>query len=172
MIEAIHLVLLVPGGVATDGHAEAVRRAIPRLQQWWEAQGAPLLWLDPKTPHCPELLAWFTAYPGGAFYGAQDFAVRRGYTQGGRRALVILQGYRDGHGEAGPSVGVVGYGAVADLTAGGEAADCACGLLCHEAAHTLGLAHMAAPNDLMNEMGAWVRWPRVGLSVRPTAVSR
>lgn len=168
MIEAIHPMLVIPGGVATEEDAAAVRAAIPALQAWWEAQGAPLLLLDPKTPHCAEGADWFSGHPWGVFYAVQAWAVQRGYTQRGCKALLLMQGYPDGHGEAGLSVGVVGYSVVADLAAGGERADQACGLLAHEIGHLLGLRHVGEPDgDLMHLMGHWQRFPGCGLSVRP-----
>ncbi|MCX6024043.1 MAG: hypothetical protein NTZ05_20390, partial [Chloroflexi bacterium] len=130
--------------------------------------GVPLLVLDPKTPLCDETFDWFADCPGGAYYGAQAWAIQHGYTQRGCKALVILQGYPRGHGEAGLSVGVVGYDVVERLDSGNQdKADVACGLLSHEVGHLLGLGHVSTPADLMSEIAAWGYWPRVGLSVLP-----
>ncbi len=174
----INPVLLVPGFEATEADVAAVRTAIIPIQAWWQAYGVMLLMLDPKTPFCHEEWDYFRDYPGGPFYAVQDMAVREGWRSADDdgesvKALVFLRGYAEGHGEAGPTVGVVSYDpTVSDLSTAGNdstptAGDQAAGLVSHEIGHLLGLHHTQVPLDLMSDQAWYIYFPGVGLSQTP-----
>lgn len=173
----VNPVLLVPGGTATEEDVQAVRTAIPHIQAWFQAYGVLLLILDPKAPYCVEEWAYFADFPGGPFYAVQDMAVREGWRSvedAGQsvKALVFLCGYPDGHGEAGLTVAVVGYGAVSLLSTAANdglrtVGDTAAGLVAHEIGHLMGLEHTQKMLDLMSAQSWWQHFPNVGLSEKP-----
>lgn len=172
----VNPVLLIPEGVASEDDVRAVRTALQPIQAWYEAHGVYLLILDPKAHPCS--LAWqhFATYPGGPYFAVQDLAIQEGWRSRDDgetvKALVFLQGFRDGEGEAGLTVAVVGYGAVADLASAANdgmpsRGDAAAGLVAHEIGHLMGLQHVAVQGDLMHEQAWSALFPAVTLSERP-----
>lgn len=165
-IVVIRPVLIRPGGIAREEDAAAVRAAIASVQGWFDRRGVRVLVADPRQPYCPESLAWFQNYPGGAFFGIQAWCVFRGHVRDGEKVLAIMAGYKEGHGEAGLSVAAVGYGVVADLRGDEAQVNDALWILAHEIAHLMGYRHVADPGDLMSEISSRDYFPAVALSLQ------
>jgi hypothetical protein len=167
-VVVINPVLIVPGGSASEEDLNCLRAAIPGLQAWLQAQGVLLLLLDPKTPMISRGWDWFRQHPGGGpFFGAQALAIERNWRgpDADWRVLCFLRGYAPHSGEAGVTVGVVGYDALDNLQAGAllEQRDAACGLICHELGHLIGYHHISEPGDVMSEIAFWQNWPAITL---------
>lgn len=173
-MKVVNPILLVPGSSAPWEHVDAVRKAIPMMQAWWEMVGGCYVqFADPKTPTCKYFGDRFINPDGTVRPDAYDWPYERGLMGRGEVAIVFLLGLKDWHGEASNRVAVVSYQVVERLsqanfdgipTVGNQAA----GLISHEVGHLLGLGHLEdAPGELMSSAAFWQRWPACSLSVRP-----